>query len=122
MPRHIVRCIHAVKQHIQITISPKLSVERKRQGEVLLGTIQRHYKGPLGHFLAKVTPEEKKMDKIVRSISEVDVAMRKIQMRNPGSGCVVGSTSREKGCRLRKLAEDVWKENERRRLSQSKVD
>ncbi|KAF8691590.1 hypothetical protein AX14_002767 [Amanita brunnescens Koide BX004] len=121
--------IHAVKKARTNRIANKTrELERERQGEVLPRTIKRRRKGPPAHVLAKMTPEEKKMDKVVRSVSEVGyVAMMKrkfgIKMRNPDAWRVeVGSTSGEEGRRLRKLAEDVRKENERRRLSQSKVD
>ena len=120
--------IHAVKKARTNRIANKTrELERERRGEVLPRTIKRRRKGPPAHVLAKMTPEEKKMDKIVRSVSEVGyVAMMKrkmgMKMRNPDAWRVeVGCTSGEEGRRLRKLVEDVRKENERRRLS-SKVD
>ena len=120
--------IHAVKKARTNRIANKTrELERERRGEILPRTIKRRRKGPPAHVLAKMSPEEKKMDRIVRSVSEVGyVAMMKrkmgMKMRNPDAWrAEVGSTSGEEGRRLRKLVEDVRKENERRRLS-SKVD
>ncbi|KAF8325356.1 hypothetical protein F5887DRAFT_926193, partial [Amanita rubescens] len=92
-------------------------LERERRGEILPRTIKRRRKGPPAHILAKMTAEEKEMDRVVRH--------RKMgmKMRDPDAWRVeVGCTRGEEGRRLKKLVEDVRTENERRRISTSKLD
>lgn len=66
--------------------------QRELRGEVLSITLKRRRKGPPAHVLAKMTPEERRMDKIVRSgVSEVGyVGMTKRRMgwklRDGGTG------------------------------------
>lgn len=62
--------------------------ERERRGEILPCTIKRSRKGPPAHILAKMTPEKRRADKAVRSVSEVGyVGMMKsrkgMKMKNP---------------------------------------
>lgn len=45
--------------------------ERERRGELTKSAIKRQQKGPPAHILAKMTPKEREMDKISRSLSEV---------------------------------------------------
>jgi hypothetical protein len=45
--------------------------EREKRGEVLRATIKRRNKGPPAHILQRMTPEERAMDKVSRSVSEV---------------------------------------------------
>ncbi|KAK2462369.1 hypothetical protein APHAL10511_005675 [Amanita phalloides] len=96
-------------------------LERERRGEVLPRTIKRRLTGPPAHILAKMTAKQRKMDKVARSVSEVGyVAMVKrklgFKLRDPDAWRVeAGCTSGEVGERLRKMAEEVRVENERRR-------
>lgn len=66
--------------------------ERERRGEVLRSTIRRRNKGPPAHALARMTPEQRHMDKVVRSVSEVGY---------------VGQVKRRLGFRLRDP--EAWK-------------
>ncbi|KAF9475999.1 hypothetical protein BDN70DRAFT_996024 [Pholiota conissans] len=45
--------------------------ERERRGELTKGAILRERKGPPAHILTKMTPKQREMDKISRSLSEV---------------------------------------------------
>ncbi|GLB40306.1 putative complex I LYR family protein [Lyophyllum shimeji] len=66
--------------------------ERERRGEILRRTILRQNKGPPAHVLSMMTPEQRKMDKIARSVSEVGYVAR---------------VKRKLGFKLRKP--DAWK-------------
>ncbi|KJA29484.1 hypothetical protein HYPSUDRAFT_61513 [Hypholoma sublateritium FD-334 SS-4] len=44
--------------------------ERERRGEETKSSLRRKRKGPPAHILAKMTPEQRKMDEISRSLSE----------------------------------------------------
>lgn len=119
----------AVKEARKELIANKTrELERERRGEILPRTIKRRRKGPPAHILAKMTAEEKEMDRVVRNVSEVGyVAMMKrkmgMKMRDPDAWRVeVGCTGGEEGRRLKKLVKDVRTENERRRISTSKFD
>ena len=69
-------------------------LKREQGGEVLLRTIKRRQKGPPADVLVKMTPGERKMDKVVRSVSEVGyVAMMKkkkgMKIRDPEAGRIL---------------------------------
>ena len=52
--------------------------ERERRGEVFKAVRERQAKGPPAHVLARMSPERRRLDKVVRSLSEVGyVAMVK---------------------------------------------
>lgn len=62
--------------------------ERERRGEVLNRTLKRKIKGPPAHVLAKMTEDQKMMDKVSRSVSEVGyvASVKKklgFKLRNP---------------------------------------
>ena len=93
--------------------------ERERRGEVLRQTIRRRNKGPPAHVLARMTPEEKHMDKVVRSVSEVGYVgqvKRRLgfRLRDP-EGWKVEMGRRGDKERLDEMAGMVERENERRR-------
>lgn len=96
-------------------------LERERRGEILPRTIRRRQKEPPAHNLSKMTEEQKKLDKVVRSVSEVGyVAMVKkrlgLKMRDPDAWKKeIGPTTGEEGRRLRKIADEFYVETERRR-------
>ena len=45
--------------------------ERERRGEVLKSTLKRMRQGPPAHILSLMTPEQKRLDKVVRRVSVV---------------------------------------------------
>lgn len=99
---------------------------REKRGEVLRRTIKRRNKGPPAHVLALMTPEERKMDKVVRSVSEVGfVGMMKRRMgfklRDGESWKKeFGWSSEEERTRLDKLDEVIRRENVERRIRRAK--
>lgn len=69
--------------------------ERERRGELTKSAIKRRRKGPPAHILAKMTPKEREMDKISRSLSEVGyVAVVKkrlgFKLKNPEAARELG--------------------------------
>jgi hypothetical protein len=69
--------------------------ERERRGELTKSAIKRQRKGPPAHILAKMTPKEREMDKISRSLSEVGyVAVVKerlgFKLKNPETALELG--------------------------------
>ncbi|TFK39489.1 hypothetical protein BDQ12DRAFT_57975 [Crucibulum laeve] len=66
--------------------------ERERRGEILRSTLRRKRQGPPAHILTKMTPEERAMDNVVRTVSE---------------GGYVGQVKRRMGMKLREP--DAWK-------------
>lgn len=95
--------------------------ERERHGEILPRTIRRRNKGPPAHVLAKMSLEERKMDKVARSVSEVGyVGMVKRRLGHKlrdrdGWKKEVGSM--ESRPRLDRMLKEIRDENERRRES-----
>jgi hypothetical protein len=79
--------------------------ERERRGEVLPCTIRRRRKGPPAHVLRTMTPEQQRMDKIARSVSEVGyVGLVKKQLgfklRNPEAWKVeIGTEEQQEAAR-----------------------
>lgn len=100
--------------------------ERERRGEVLRQTIRRRNRGPPAHVLARMTREEKHMDKVVRNVSEVGYVGRVkrrlgFRLRDPEAWKVeIGS--REDKERLDVMAGMVERENERRRKEVEKEE
>jgi hypothetical protein len=93
--------------------------ECERVGEVFPSTLARMRQGPPAHVLAKMTREERRSDKIVRSPSEVGyAAMVKMKM---GRKLKDGETWRmedgweEEWERLERFEVEVREENARRR-------
>ncbi|KAG6891381.1 hypothetical protein C0992_008092 [Termitomyces sp. T32_za158] len=93
-------------------------LERERRGEVLRRTILRRRKGPPAHVLALLTPEQRKMDKVVRNVSEVGYVAqikRKLgfKLRRPNAWkAEIGSPKDEE--RLNRMVTKVLDESERR--------
>jgi hypothetical protein len=93
--------------------------ERERRGEVLRQTIRRRNKGPPAHVLARMTPEEKHMDKVVRNVSEVGYVgqvKRRLgfRLKDPdGWKLEIGKVEDKE--RLDAMMSMVERENERRR-------
>ncbi|KAJ7212747.1 hypothetical protein B0H12DRAFT_1213443 [Mycena haematopus] len=96
---------------------------RERRGEILRCTIERARKGPPAHVLARMTPAERRADRIIRGVGEVGyVGMVKRRMggklRDGGKGL-----ARENGKdlegerleRLKKMEMEYWMEKNRRR-------
>jgi len=98
--------------------------ERERRGEILRRTILRQNKGPPAHVLAMMTPEQRKMDKIARSVSEVGYVAqvkRKLgfKLRNPDDWKVEIGAPEDKE-RLDRLSEEIRQESARRMREASK--
>ncbi|KAF5382048.1 hypothetical protein D9615_004459 [Tricholomella constricta] len=90
--------------------------ERERRGEVLRRTILRQRKGPPAHVLAVMTPEQRRMDKIARSVSEVGYVAkvkRKLgfKLRHPDTWKVELGMSKE-----------IQKESDRRMREETRRD
>ncbi|KAF8627559.1 hypothetical protein AX15_004365 [Amanita polypyramis BW_CC] len=111
------------KARVERVANKTREVERERRGEILPRTIRRRIKGPPAHVLAEMTPEQKEADKVVRSVSEVGyVAMMKrrlgVKVRDPEAWRrEIGEVSGEEGKRMRRMVDEVRKENERRRMA-----
>ncbi|KAG6813935.1 hypothetical protein H0H92_005189 [Tricholoma furcatifolium] len=93
-------------------------LERERHGEILKRTILRRRKGPPAHVLAMLTPEQRKLDKIVRNVSEVGYVAtikRKLgfKLRNPEAWKAEIGAPKDKD-RLDRLVKEVLDESERR--------
>ncbi|KAG6821305.1 hypothetical protein H0H93_000166 [Arthromyces matolae] len=95
-------------------------LERERRGEVLRRTVLRSRQGPPAHILSRMTPKQRRMDKIARSVSEVGyVAMVKkklgFKLRNPDAWKVeLGSPENKK--KVDRMVKEIYKESERRGL------
>ncbi|KZT26048.1 hypothetical protein NEOLEDRAFT_1162439 [Neolentinus lepideus HHB14362 ss-1] len=93
--------------------------ERERRGEVLACTLRRMNKGPPAHVAYKMTDEEKRMDRISRSPSEVGyvaVVKKKLgfKLRKPDAWKVeIGKDEDQE--KLHKVALEIEEENRRRR-------
>jgi len=95
---------------------------RERQGEILRRSILRQNKGPPAHILARMTPEQRQMDKVARSVSEVGCVAqvkRKLgfKLRNPDAWKAEDGGGKDTG----KLAKEIMKENTRRMAIQEDV-
>ncbi|EGN92170.1 hypothetical protein SERLA73DRAFT_66209 [Serpula lacrymans var. lacrymans S7.3] len=93
--------------------------ERERRGEVILSTIKRRRKGPPAHVLVKMTKNDKKLDRIARSPSEVGyVAAVKMKLgyklRDPEKWKIENGAERNME-QLDRMEADIRAENERRR-------
>ncbi|KAF9553461.1 hypothetical protein CPC08DRAFT_754223 [Agrocybe pediades] len=69
--------------------------ERERKGEILRSTLKRRRKAPPPHILSKMTPKQREMDKVARSLSEVGyVALVKrrlgFKLKDPEAGLELG--------------------------------
>lgn len=60
--------------------------ERERRGEILPSTIRRMNKGPPAHVLSKMTPEQRRRDRI---------------LRGPGEAGYTGKVKRQAGMKLK---------------------
>jgi len=92
---------------------------RERVGEVFPSTLARMRQGPPAHVLAKMTPEERRADKIVRSPSEVGytatVKMKMGRKLKDGETWKMEDGREEEWERLERLEGEVREENMRRR-------
>ncbi|RDB25846.1 hypothetical protein Hypma_006712 [Hypsizygus marmoreus] len=93
-------------------------LNQERRGEILRRTILRSNKGPPAHVLAKMTPEQRMMDKVARSVSEVGYVAqvkRKLgfKLRSPDAWKVENGSSENKEW-LDQMSRDIMEENERR--------
>jgi hypothetical protein len=121
------KMIAAIKQARRDKILNKTrELERERRGEILPRTIHRRSKSPPAHILAKMTKEERRLDKLARHVSEVGVVgMAKMKLghklRNPDAWkCEVGRPEDKE--RLDRMEKQVRLENERRRQSVGEID
>ncbi|KAG5730963.1 hypothetical protein E4T56_gene7142 [Termitomyces sp. T112] len=95
-------------------------LQRERRGEILRRTILRQRKGPPPHVLALLTPEQRKMDKVVRNVSEVGYVAkikRKLgfKLRNPRAWeAELGSRKDKK--RLDNMVKEFLDKSERRAM------
>jgi hypothetical protein len=121
------KMLAAIKQARRDKILNKTrELDRERRGEILPRTIRRRNQSPPAHILAKMTEEEKRIDKLARSVSEVGpaaMAKRKLghKLRDPDAWKrEMGRPENKK--RLDRMAEEIRLENERRRQSVSEID
>ncbi|KAG6380117.1 hypothetical protein JVT61DRAFT_8204 [Boletus reticuloceps] len=91
---------------------------RERAGEVFPSTLARIRQGPPAHVLAKMTPEERRSDKIVRSPSEAGyTASVKMKMRRKlkdGETWRMEDGREEEWVKFERLEEEVREVNMRR--------
>ncbi|KAL0948238.1 hypothetical protein HGRIS_010838 [Hohenbuehelia grisea] len=92
---------------------------RERAGVTLPRTLRRQRKGPPAHVLCKMSPAQRRMDKVVRSISEVGYIgeMKRrlgFKLREPDKWRVEIGKEEDEG-HLRKEVQRVEAENLRRR-------
>ncbi|KAG6910867.1 hypothetical protein DXG01_007184 [Tephrocybe rancida] len=100
--------------------------ERERRGEILRRTVLRLRKGPPAHVLATLTPEQRRMDRVVRNVSEVGyVAKIKtklgFKLRDPTAWKAEIGAPEDKE-RLDRMARKVLNESERRAIKASKQE
>ncbi|KAJ3510369.1 hypothetical protein NLJ89_g4713 [Agrocybe chaxingu] len=97
--------------------------ERERRGERTLSGLRRKRQGPPAHILSQMTPAQREMDKVSRSLSEVGyVALVKRRLgrklKDPEAGLELGEVQNRP--LLDKTREIVREENKRRRLEEMK--
>ncbi|CAA7271287.1 unnamed protein product [Cyclocybe aegerita] len=95
--------------------------ERERRGERTLSALRRKRQGPPAHVLSQMTPEQREMDKVARSLSEVGyVALVKRRLgrklKDPEAGLELGEVQNRP--LLDKTREIIRQENKRRRLEE----
>jgi len=87
--RYAPEMLAAIKAARPEKVANKTSeLMRERQGEILRRTILQQNKGPPAHILARMTPEQRQMDKVAGGVSEVGYVAqvkRKLgfKLRNP---------------------------------------
>jgi hypothetical protein len=79
--------------------------ERERRGEILRSTVKRMNKGPPAHVLAKMTPEQKMRDRV---------------LRGPGEAGYAGRVKREAGMRLKD--DQSWRREDGEPHEQEELD
>ena len=94
--------------------------ERERHGEVFKAVLERQAKGPPAHVLARMSPEQRRLDKVVRSVSEVGyVAMVKkklgFRLKDDEMWRVLEEGEENRRQELDAMEEQIAKENEKRR-------
>lgn len=112
----MLEAIKAARREKVVNKTRELS--RERRGEVLRRTILRQSKGPPAHVLAKMTPEQRKMDKVARSVSEVGYVAqvkRKLgfKLRDPEAWKMEIGSLKDK-TRLNRMSKEFSDENARR--------
>ena len=95
--------------------------ERERRGELTLSARIRQRKAPPAHILAKMTPGQKEMDKVARSLSEVGyVALVKrrlgYKLKDPDAGLELGEEENRE--LLDKAVEVIRAENQRKQVEE----
>ncbi|TCD70884.1 hypothetical protein EIP91_001192 [Steccherinum ochraceum] len=112
--------LEAIKQARREKVANKTKeLQREARGEVLRRTVFRARAGPPAHILSKMTPLQKRMDKVSRSsVSEVGyvgMVKRKLgwKLKNPNAWKVeIGK--KEDTARMDALAAEIRQENEKR--------
>lgn len=118
--------LEAIKQARRDKIQNKTrELDRERRGEVLRRTVRRRNKGPPAHVLATMSTEERRMDKIARSVSEVGyvgMVKRKLgwKLKDPEAWKKEHGSLGDKP-RLDRMLEELRAENERRRRNNSEA-
>lgn len=118
--------LESIKQARREKIANKTrELARERRGEILQRTKLRQNKGPPPHVLAKMTPAQRKMDKIVRNVSEVGYVAqvkRKLgfKLRDPDAWKKENGSLENKET-LDRITRDIINENMRRQKQYSKV-
>lgn len=116
--------LRAIKQARRDKIQNKTrELDRERRGEILRRTIRRRNKSPPAHLLTTMTAEERRLDKVVRSVSEVGyvgMVKRKLgwKLKDPEAWKKEDGSPEDKP-RLDRMLEELRAENEKRRRSYS---
>lgn len=114
------KMLEAIKQARWDRVQNKTrELERERHGEVLPRTIRRRNKGPPASVLAKMSVEERRLDKVARNVSEVGyvaAVKRRLghKLRDPEAWKKEAGLPGDKA-RLNELLRGLKAENERRR-------
>jgi len=87
--RYTPEMLAAIKAARRVKVANKTrELVRERRGEILCRTILWRNKGPPAHILARMTPAQRQMDKVSRSVSDVGYVARVkrklgVKLRNP---------------------------------------
>ncbi|KAG8215997.1 hypothetical protein J3R82DRAFT_7988 [Butyriboletus roseoflavus] len=114
-PSFLLQGVRARRQKIRYKTQ---QYARERAGEVFPTTLARMRQGPPAHVLAKMTPEERRADKIVRGPSEAGyTAAVKMSMGRTlkDKELLRLEDGKEEWGRLERMEEEVREENRRRR-------
>ncbi|KAF5313229.1 hypothetical protein D9619_003580 [Psilocybe cf. subviscida] len=117
----IERVIEARRQRIRFHTEMK---DRERRGEVTKGSSRRQNQGPPAHILRTMSPKQRRLDKVSRSLSEVGytaLVKRKLgfKLKDPDAGLELGEKRNQP--LLDEAAELIHAENKRRQQAEEKL-